>query len=106
MNLKCRRVKRLRLLLKKISVSACVIMAGVFYGGIVYQFVVFFHIDLSHFYISLLQNTLFISTTAFMLLGLEIFPLGLHLSVQFQFRITFGILETKFLIDGDKVGEQ
>lgn len=27
---KCRRVKRLRLLLKKISVSACVIMAGVF----------------------------------------------------------------------------
>ena len=30
MNLKCRRVKRLRLLLKKISVSACVIMAGVF----------------------------------------------------------------------------
>ena len=81
------------------------IIVGIFYGGIVYQFVVFFHIDLSHFYISLLQNTLFISTTAFMLLGLEIFPLGLHLSVQFQFRITFGILESQLLIYGDQVRE-
>ena len=37
-----------------------------------------------------------------MLLGLEIFPLGLHLSVQFQFRITFGILESQLLIYGIK----
>ena len=38
-----------------------------------------------------------------MLLGLEIFPLGLHLSIQFQFRITFGILESQLLIYRNQV---
>ena len=42
---------------------------------------------------------------AFMLLGLEIFPLGLHLSIQFQFRITFGILESQLLIYRNQVRE-
>ena len=41
-----------------------------------------------------------------MLFRLEVLPLRLHLAVQLQLRITLGILETKLLIDGDKVGEQ
>lgn len=41
-----------------------------------------------------------------MLFRLEVLPLRLYFAVQFQLRITFGILETKLLIDGDKVGEQ
>jgi hypothetical protein len=40
-----------------------------------------------------------------MLFRLEVLPLRLHLAVQLQLRITLGILETKLLIDGDKVGE-
>ena len=38
-----------------------------------------------------------------MLFRLEVLPLRLHLAVQLQLRITLGILETKLLIDGDKV---
>ena len=81
------------------------VIVGIFYGGIVYQFVVLFHLDLSHLYISLLQNTFLIGTAAFMLLGLEIFPLGLHFSVQFQFRIAFGIVESQLLISRNKIRE-
>ena len=41
-----------------------------------------------------------------MLFSLEIFPLRLYLAIFFQFRITFGILETELLIYWNQIVEQ
>ena len=41
-----------------------------------------------------------------MLFRLEVVPLGLHLAVQFQFHVAFGVLEAQLLVDGDEVGEE
>ena len=46
------------------------------------------------------------ATTTFMLLGLEVFPLGLNLVVQLQFRITFSIFKTNLLIHRNQIIEQ
>ena len=41
-----------------------------------------------------------------MLLGAEVLPLCLHLAVQLQLGIAFGIFEAQLLVDGDEVGEE
>ena len=75
------------------------VIFGIFYGWL-YQFVVFFHGML--FFL----QALFISSTAFMLNSLEIFPLCLHFVVQLQFRITFCIFKSKLLIYRNQIVEQ
>ena len=41
-----------------------------------------------------------------MLLGLKVLPLSLHLTIQFQFRITFGIFKANVLINRTQIVEQ